>query len=77
VLKWLADQGVNSVLSEAGPKIASGLLAAHLADRLMLISAPIAGGEGPTALDGLSPAIDLRSLKVQRFGDDVALTAEL
>ncbi|OLC55110.1 MAG: riboflavin biosynthesis protein RibD [Chloroflexi bacterium 13_1_40CM_4_68_4] len=63
VLKWLADQGVNSV--------------SHLADRLMIITAPIAGGEGPMALDGLSPAIDLRALKVQRFGDDVALTAEL
>ena len=77
VLKWLADQGVNSVLSEAGPKIASSLLAARLADRLMLITAPIAGGDGPSALDGLSPAIDLRPLKVQRFGGDVALVAEL
>jgi diaminohydroxyphosphoribosylaminopyrimidine deaminase/5-amino-6-(5-phosphoribosylamino)uracil reductase len=77
VLRWLASQGVNTVLSEAGPKIASGLIANGLADRLVLIQSPIAGGDGPSALDGMHKAIDLRSLRVRRLGGDVLMEAEL
>ena len=77
VLRWLAERGVNTVLSEAGPKIASGLVASGLADRLMLIQAPIAGGDGPTALDGIGKVVELRSLLVRRLGDDVMLEGEL
>ena len=77
VLRWLAEKGVNTVLSEAGPKIASGLLASGLADRLMLIQAPLAGGDGPSALDGLGKVVDLRSLTVRRLGDDVMLEGEI
>ena len=77
VLRWLAEQGVNTVLSEAGPKIASALLSNGLADRLMLLTAPIAGGEGASALDGLDRAIDLRSLRVRRLGGDVSLEADI
>jgi diaminohydroxyphosphoribosylaminopyrimidine deaminase / 5-amino-6-(5-phosphoribosylamino)uracil reductase len=77
VLRWLADNGVNTVLSEAGPKVASALLGSGLADRLMLITAPIAGGDGPSALDGIQKTVDLRSLRVRRLGDDVALEAEI
>lgn len=77
VLRWLAEKGVNSVLSEAGPKIASGLIAGGLADRLMLIQAPIAGGDGQSALDGIGKVVDLRSLVVRRLGDDVMLEGEI
>jgi diaminohydroxyphosphoribosylaminopyrimidine deaminase/5-amino-6-(5-phosphoribosylamino)uracil reductase len=77
VLGWLAEKGVNTVLSEAGPKIASRLVASGLADRLMLIQAPIAGGDGPTALDGIGKVVDLRSLTVRRLGGDVMLEGEL
>ncbi|MDQ2951484.1 MAG: bifunctional diaminohydroxyphosphoribosylaminopyrimidine deaminase/5-amino-6-(5-phosphoribosylamino)uracil reductase RibD [Chloroflexota bacterium] len=77
VLRWLADQGVNTVMSEAGPKLASRLVATGLADRLMLIQAPVAGGDGPSALDGLGKVVDLRSLRVRRLGDDVAMEGEL
>ena len=77
VLRWLAENGVNTVLSEAGPQIASGLLAAGLADRLMLITAPIAGGDGPSALDGIQKTVDLKMLRVRRLGEDVALEGEV
>lgn len=77
VLRWLADQGVNTVLCEAGPKIAGRLLADRLADRLMLIGTPFVGGEGPLALEGLSRPIELRGLRVRRLGDDVAMEAEV
>jgi diaminohydroxyphosphoribosylaminopyrimidine deaminase/5-amino-6-(5-phosphoribosylamino)uracil reductase len=77
VLRWLADRGVNTVLSEAGPKIASRLVAQGLADRLMLVASPIAGGDGASALDGIGKAIALRSLRVRRLGEDVAMEADL
>lgn len=77
VLRWLADQGVNTVLSEAGPKIASRLLGSGLADRLMLIGTPRVGGDGAPALDGLARAIDLGSLRVRRLGEDVAIEGEV
>ncbi len=77
VLRWLADQGVNTVLSEAGPRIAGALVAAGLADRLMLIAASIAGGDGPSALDGIGTPVELRGLRVRRLGEDVALEGEV
>src|SRR5438132_2557569 len=77
VLRWLAERGVNTVLSEAGPKIAGALVASGLADRLMLIAAPIAGGDGPSALDGLGKTVDLAKLRVRRLGQDVALEGEI
>jgi len=77
VLHWLAEKGVNTVLSEAGPKIASGLVAGGLADRLMLIQAPLAGGDGPNALEGIGKVVDLRSMTVRRLGEDVMLEGEL
>ena len=77
VLRWLAEKGVNTVLSEAGPKIASRLVATGLADRLMLITAPIAGGHGPLAFEGLSDHVELKSLKVRHLGFDVAMEGDL
>ena len=77
VLRWLAERGVNTVLSEAGPKIAGALVASGLADRLMLIAAPIAGGDGPSALDGIGKTVDLAKLRVRRLGQDVALEGEI
>ena len=77
VLHWLADKGVNTVLSEAGPKIASRLVGSGLADRLMLITAPIAVGDGPTAFEGLGRVVELKSLKVRRLGEDVAMESDL
>jgi hypothetical protein len=43
----------------------------------MLIQAPIAGGGGPTALDGIEKVVDLGSLRVRRLGDDVVMEGEL
>jgi len=77
VLRWLADRGVNTVLSEAGPRIASTLVASGLADRLMIVAAPIAGGDGATAFDGSGKTVDLRALRVRRLGDDVVLEGDL
>src|SRR5258706_7575891 len=65
VLRWLAEKGVNTVLSEAGPKIASRLVASGLADRLVLITAPMIGGGGTPAFVGLRRPSELHSARVE------------
>src|SRR6266542_2648269 len=76
-LRWLGDHGVNTVLSEAGPNVAGALVRSRLADRLMVITAPIAGGDGPPALAGLPTAAELKNVRVRRLGDDVSIEGDL
>jgi diaminohydroxyphosphoribosylaminopyrimidine deaminase/5-amino-6-(5-phosphoribosylamino)uracil reductase len=76
-MRWLGEHGVNTVLSEAGPRVAGALVRAGLADRLMIITAPIAGGDGPPALAGVANIAELKNLRVRRFGDDVAIEGDL
>jgi diaminohydroxyphosphoribosylaminopyrimidine deaminase/5-amino-6-(5-phosphoribosylamino)uracil reductase len=73
VLRWLGERGVNTVLSEAGPRVAGALVRAKLADRLLLLISPIAGGDGPPALEGVVGPADLHDVKIRRLGEDVAL----
>jgi diaminohydroxyphosphoribosylaminopyrimidine deaminase/5-amino-6-(5-phosphoribosylamino)uracil reductase len=75
-MRWLGDHGVNTVLSEAGPRVAGALVRAGLADRLMIITAPIAGGDGPPALAGVGDVAELKGTRVRRFGEDVAIEGD-
>ncbi|MEX2046510.1 MAG: bifunctional diaminohydroxyphosphoribosylaminopyrimidine deaminase/5-amino-6-(5-phosphoribosylamino)uracil reductase RibD [Chloroflexota bacterium] len=75
-LRWLAGHGVNTVLSEGGPRVAASLLREGLADRLLFLVAPIAGGKGPHALEEVAP-VELRSFRVRRAGPDVMIEADL
>ena len=76
-LGWLGEQGVNTVLSEAGPNVAGALVRAKLADRVLFITAPVLGGEGPVALAGVAETTELRNVRVRRWGDDVAIEGDL
>jgi diaminohydroxyphosphoribosylaminopyrimidine deaminase/5-amino-6-(5-phosphoribosylamino)uracil reductase len=76
-MRWLGEHGVNTVLSEAGPRVAGALVRGGLADRLMIISTPIAGGEGPPALAGVTDTTELKNVRVRRFGEDVAIEGDL
>ncbi|HET8568173.1 MAG TPA: bifunctional diaminohydroxyphosphoribosylaminopyrimidine deaminase/5-amino-6-(5-phosphoribosylamino)uracil reductase RibD [Candidatus Limnocylindria bacterium] len=77
VLRWLAEQGVNTVLSEAGPHVASALVRDGLADRALFVISPLVGGDGPRALDGIPEARELRDAKVRRLGEDVLVEGYL
>jgi diaminohydroxyphosphoribosylaminopyrimidine deaminase / 5-amino-6-(5-phosphoribosylamino)uracil reductase len=77
VLRWLGEHGVNTVLSEAGPQVAGALVRSGLADRLLLLLSPIAGGDGPPALAGVAAATDLRDVRVRKLGGDLAVDAAL
>ena len=76
-LRWLAEQGVNTVLNEGGPRVAGALVAGGLADRLRLYIAPFAGGDGPPGLPGVPAVRDLRNLSVRRLGGDLAISGDL
>ena len=77
VMRWLGEHGVNTVMSEAGPHVAGALVRGGLADRVLLLVSPIAGGDGPPALEGVPKASDLTDVRVRRLGDDLALEGTL
>lgn len=76
VLGCLAARGVNSVLAEGGPGIATALLRDGLVDRLLMIQTPVAGGPGPRAFGELGAARTTGPLAVRRLGRDVLISAE-
>jgi diaminohydroxyphosphoribosylaminopyrimidine deaminase/5-amino-6-(5-phosphoribosylamino)uracil reductase len=77
VLRWLGGHGVNTVMSEAGPHVAGALVRGGLADRVLLLVSPLAGGDGPPALESVPTASELRNVRVRRLGDDLALEGAL
>ena len=76
-LRWLAEHGVNTVLSEGGPRVAASLLREKVVDRLVLVVAPVAGGDGPLAIDGLAAPVELAAMRARRLGQDLMLEADL
>ena len=75
-LRWLGEQGVNTVLSEAGPRVASALVRGGLADRALFIVSPLVGGDG-ARLDGIPEPRALRDATTRRLGQDVAVEGYL
>ena len=76
-LRVLAAEGVQSLLLEGGPTLATAFLAAGLVDKLLLFVAPVLSGEGPRALGDLAEPLDLLHLHTESSGDDVLLEAYL
>ena len=76
-LRSLAEEGVQSLLLEGGPTLATAFLAAGLVDKLLLFVAPVLAGEGPHALGEFSPPLELLHLRVEPSGEDVLVEAYL
>ena len=73
-LRALAAQGVQSLLLEGGPTLATAFFAADLVDKLLLFVAPVAGGEGSRFV-GDSVRLDLSRFAIRRVGEDVLMEA--
>jgi diaminohydroxyphosphoribosylaminopyrimidine deaminase / 5-amino-6-(5-phosphoribosylamino)uracil reductase len=71
----LAGEGVQSLLLEGGPTLATAFLERDLVDRLLLFVAPIVAGEGPLLLGRLSRPVALHRLRAEPLGADVLLAA--
>ena len=73
-LRALGVEGVQSLLLEGGPTLATAFFEADLVDKLLLFVAPIAGGEGPRFV-GESVQLDLSHYAIRHVGEDILLEA--
>jgi diaminohydroxyphosphoribosylaminopyrimidine deaminase/5-amino-6-(5-phosphoribosylamino)uracil reductase len=74
-LAQLAAEGVQSLLLEGGPTLATAFLEADLVDKLLVFSAPTLTGAGPALLGDLAGPRTLTRLDAEPVGEDVLLTA--
>jgi diaminohydroxyphosphoribosylaminopyrimidine deaminase/5-amino-6-(5-phosphoribosylamino)uracil reductase len=72
-LAALAAEGVQSLLLEGGPTLATAFLADGLVDRLLVFVAPVVAGDGPPLIGPLPEPLDLGEPELERVGDDVLL----
>jgi diaminohydroxyphosphoribosylaminopyrimidine deaminase/5-amino-6-(5-phosphoribosylamino)uracil reductase len=74
-LRRLGSEGVQSLLLEGGPTLATAFLRDDLVDKVLVFVAPVLAGEGPTILAGPVGAVRLHDVTSSLHGDDVLLTA--
>ncbi|RLA04658.1 MAG: bifunctional diaminohydroxyphosphoribosylaminopyrimidine deaminase/5-amino-6-(5-phosphoribosylamino)uracil reductase RibD [Gammaproteobacteria bacterium] len=80
LIQWLADQGCNEVMIEAGAELSGAFIAADLVDRLVVYIAPKVLGDNARGLLHLPGLEKLAQAKQYRFvdaricGPDVCLT---
>jgi diaminohydroxyphosphoribosylaminopyrimidine deaminase / 5-amino-6-(5-phosphoribosylamino)uracil reductase len=71
----LAEEGVQSLLLEGGPTLATAFLEAGFVDKLMVFVAPTLAGRGPRWLGELPEPIALLRPSAEQVGDDVLVSA--
>jgi diaminohydroxyphosphoribosylaminopyrimidine deaminase / 5-amino-6-(5-phosphoribosylamino)uracil reductase len=74
-LTRLAGEGVQSLLLEGGPTLATSFLAEGLVDKLLLFIAPTLAGSGPRWLGELRHTVELLHVHGERVGVDYLVTA--
>lgn len=74
-LAALAAEGVQSLLLEGGPTLATAFLREGLVDKVLLFVAPTVAGEGRHFLDELPGPVKLTRLSAEQVADDVLLQA--
>ena len=74
-LRTLATEGVQTLLLEGGPTLASGFLAADLVDKVLVFVAPTLAGDGSTLTQALPRPVSLKRLRAEQVGEDVLLEA--
>ncbi len=76
-LRALAAEGVQTLLLEGGPTLATAFLQAGLVDKLLLFVAPTLAGRGPRFLGDLERPVELAHTTAERVGADVLLSGYL
>jgi diaminohydroxyphosphoribosylaminopyrimidine deaminase / 5-amino-6-(5-phosphoribosylamino)uracil reductase len=74
-LRRLAQEGVQSLLLEGGPTLATAFLTADLIDKLLVFVAPALAGSGPLLFADGVDALELHRLTSRTVGEDVLLAA--
>jgi diaminohydroxyphosphoribosylaminopyrimidine deaminase/5-amino-6-(5-phosphoribosylamino)uracil reductase len=76
-LRALAGEGVQTLLLEGGPTLATAFLRAGLVDKLLLFVAPRLSGSGPRFLGDVEGPLDLLHQTSEPLGEDLLITAYL
>jgi len=76
-LRALAAAGVQSLLLEGGPTLATAFLAAGFVDKLLFFVAPVLAGAGPHVLGDVAEPLELLHLRAEPSEEDVLLEAYL
>jgi diaminohydroxyphosphoribosylaminopyrimidine deaminase/5-amino-6-(5-phosphoribosylamino)uracil reductase len=76
-LRTLAEEGVQSLLLEGGPTLATAFLELDLIDKLLVFVSPTLSGSGPTVFRDFAGPRALRHLGVRAVGEDVLIEAYL
>jgi len=74
-LRALAADGVQSLLLEGGPTLATAFFRADLVDKLLVFVAPVVSGAGPRFLGQLAEPVELSRLTARPSGEDALLEA--
>lgn len=76
-LAGLVEEGVQTILLEGGPTLATAFFSSGLVDKLMLFVAPLVSGSGPHVLGDLAHPLEAARVDAEPVGPDVLLTAYL
>jgi diaminohydroxyphosphoribosylaminopyrimidine deaminase/5-amino-6-(5-phosphoribosylamino)uracil reductase len=74
-LRRLGAEGVQSLLLEGGPTLATAFLRAGLVDKLLLFVAPVLSGTGQRFVGELAEPLALDRFAAREVGEDVLLSA--
>jgi diaminohydroxyphosphoribosylaminopyrimidine deaminase/5-amino-6-(5-phosphoribosylamino)uracil reductase len=74
-LHALGAEGVQSLLLEGGPTLATAFFRAGFVDKLLVFVAPVVSGSGPRFLGELTEPVELSHLTATPSGEDVLLEA--
>ena len=82
VLEQLAQQNINSVLLESGPKLIGAMVEAGLVDEFILYTAPLLMGSNATsmiqlAIQQMDECLALNIQDIRMVGQDIKITATL
>jgi len=78
LLDKLGEEGILTLLTETGTRLNTALLAGGLVDRVHLFVSPqILGSDAVPAFRGMSHAIRMAEVEVERYGNDLGLCSLL
>lgn len=78
VLERLGAEGILTLLTETGTRLNTALLAGGLVDRVHLFVSPqIMGSDAVPAFKGMTQAIHMAEVEVERYGNDLGLCSLL
>ena len=82
MLKQLGEQGINTVLLEAGPNLIGAMIEVNLIDELIIYTAPLLMGSDANSMATLALAtmtdkIQLNLSDIRMVGDDIRITANI